>query len=140
MTGVFNLPLTRLAIATYWKPRGHSGVRWTELLQLIFGWVLHRRPREERADWVALSSSVNDDDIRSQEVQHMAQATIKTLADEFYENGVRELMMTQARQKFGEPPVMIEDAVRSIENLATLRRMGIRFLTATSWAELLDTP
>ncbi len=70
----------------------------------------------------------------------MAQATIKTLADEFYENGVRELMMTQARQKFGEPPVMIEDAVRSIENLATLRRMGIRFLTATSWAELLDTP
>lgn len=128
------------SLAAYWKPRGHSGVRWTELLQLIFGWVLHRRPREERADWVALSSSVNDDDIRSQEVQHMAQATIKTLADEFYENGVRELMMTQARQKFGEPPVMIEDAVRSIENLATLRRMGIRFLTATSWAELLDTP
>lgn len=26
--------------------RGHSRARWTELLQLIFGWVLHRRPRE----------------------------------------------------------------------------------------------
>ena len=70
----------------------------------------------------------------------MAQVTVKTLTDEFYENGIRETVMTQARQKFGEPPVAIEDAIRFIENLATLRRMALRILTANSWNELLNAP
>ena len=34
--------------------QGTNRVRWTELVQLIFGWVLHRRPGKERQEWIAL--------------------------------------------------------------------------------------
>lgn len=44
------------------------------------------------------------------------------------------------KEKFGSPPTEIENSIRSTEDLKKLFRMTKRILTATSWAELLDTP
>ncbi|MSU79796.1 MAG: hypothetical protein EXS16_17125 [Gemmataceae bacterium] len=72
--------------------RGHSRVRWIELLQLIFGWVFHRRPRVERPKWVELPTSINDDDVRKLEVSNMLGTLGKSMYDEAYEEGARGML------------------------------------------------
>lgn len=64
----------------------------------------------------------------------------KSMYDEAYEEGVRESLLELGIEKFGSPPETIQEVIRSTEDIKKLRLLTRRVLTASSWAELLETP
>jgi hypothetical protein len=118
---------------------GSNRVRWTEMIQLIFGWVLNRRPREERPLWSDLAAATQQDELRQEEMKAMAGLLGKTVVDEAYEDHARQTVLRLGRKRFGEPAPEIELELRKIEDLPRLDRMTLRVLDASSWSELLET-
>jgi hypothetical protein len=52
---------------------------------------------------------------------------------------LRRVLLRQGTDKFGAPTKKVKAAIQESENLRRLRRMAVRLLTATSWAEVLET-
>jgi hypothetical protein len=107
---------------------------------LIWGWVYHRRPQDERQQWIDLGASMQEDELRKEEIRAMAQMIGKTIFDEGREYHARETLLGLGQKRFGEPlPEMVLD-LNKIEDLERLKRMTMRMLEVTSWTDLLDTP
>lgn len=119
--------------------RGSNRVRWVEMVQLIFGWVFHRRPREEREMWTNLGAATQEDDYRKEEFKAMAQTIGKTLIEEAHEDRARHMLLLQGRKRFGEPPPEVFLALQEIEDLDRFDRMTLRMLEVSTWTELLET-
>jgi hypothetical protein len=119
--------------------QGSNRVRWSEIIKLICGWVLHRRPRDERERWVELAAATQEDELRKQELRAMAQMVGKTIYDEGREDHARQTLLALGRKRFGEPPPEVVLALRKIEDLQRLDRMCLRLLEVSSWTELLET-
>jgi hypothetical protein len=118
---------------------GSNRVRWVEMIQWIFGWVFHRRPREERQMWIDLAAATQENELRKEELRTMAQTIGKTIFDEGMEHHARQTLLLQGRKRFGEPSPEIELALRKIEDLDRLDRMSVRLLEVSTWTELLET-
>jgi hypothetical protein len=118
---------------------GINRVRWTEMVKLIFGWVLHRRPREERQQWTDLGAATQNDELRKEELKAMAQLLGKTIVEEAREDQARGMLLLLGRKRYGEPSPEVVLAFEKIEDLARFNRMTLRILDVSSWAELLET-
>ncbi len=118
---------------------GTNRVRWAELLQLIFGWVYHRRPAKERSDWIDLAAATKDNELSRQELSAMGSIWGKTMAEEDYEANSKKIIGMQARKRFGEPTSDEERQLLAVEDLKRLDRMALRVLDAESWADLVET-
>jgi hypothetical protein len=55
-------------------------------------------------------------------------------------DALRELVLTQARDRFGSDNAAAEAAIRAIQDPARLTRIGARLLHAAGWDDLLTTP
>lgn len=117
--------------------QGTNRVRWTELVQLIFGWVLHRRPGKEREEWIALAAAAHEDELHQAEVRTMGQALGKTIFDEGQEEHARSTLLKLGRIRFGEPDANTLAFIQTVEELDRLDRMTEHILTSSSWAEVL---
>jgi hypothetical protein len=115
-------------------------VRWTQMIQLIYGWVFHRRPRDERQQWIDLAAYTQENEIRREELRAMAQAMGKTIYEEGHEDRARHTLLLLGRKRLGEPAPEILLALQKIEDLDRFDRMTLRILEVSSWTELLDTP
>lgn len=114
-------------------------VRWTQMIQLIFGWVYNRRPRDERQLWIDLGAAMQEDELRKEEIRAMAQTVGRTIFDEGQEYRARLGLLRQGRIRFGEPSPEIVLELNKIEDLERLDRMTVRILEVSSWAELVQT-
>ena len=114
-------------------------VRWTQMVQLIYGWVYHRRPRAERQQWIDLGAYTQEDEIRREELKAMARAMGKTIYEEGMEDALRRTLLAQGRKRFGEPEPEVLLALQEIDDLARFDRMTVRLLEVSSWAELMET-
>jgi hypothetical protein len=119
---------------------GTNRVRWVQMIQLIYGWVLHRRPGDERQLWIDLGAALQEDELRKEEIRAMAQLVGKTIFDEGQEYRARLGLLAQGRKRFGEPAPEIVLDLNKIADLERLERMTLRILEVSSWTELLDTP
>jgi hypothetical protein len=52
---------------------------------------------------------------------------------------VHRILLRLGRKKFGAPTNKVKAAIQESEDLPRLERMAVRLLTATSWAEVLNT-
>ena len=120
--------------------QGTNRVRWTDMIQLIFGWVFHRRPREERQMWVDLAAATQEDELKKEELRAMAQMIGKTIFDEGQEYRARQMLVALGRKGLGEPPPEVVLALGKIEDADRFERMSLRLSEVSSWTELLDTP
>lgn len=59
------------------------------------------------------------------------------IVEEGVVKGVRNLILTQGREKFGEPTERQANRLNAIEDADRLNRIGLRVLTAESWDSLL---
>ncbi len=119
--------------------RGFNRVRWTEMINLIYGWVFHRRPVGERQQWIDLGAAAQRNELHQEELRAMAQLLGKTMIEEAHEDQARHMLLLQGRKRFGEPPPEVILAMEEIEDLARFNRMSLRLLEVSTWKELLET-
>jgi hypothetical protein len=53
---------------------------------------------------------------------------------------LQKMLLRQGRIRFGPPDEPTTAAIRGVNDLGRLERMGERMLTAAGWAEVLATP
>ena len=66
--------------------------------------------------------------------------TYLAILDEGQEKATREAILLFGEGKFGPPEESLKAELTTITDLARLKRMVRRAVTATSWREILDTP
>ena len=66
--------------------------------------------------------------------------TYLAILDEGQEKATREDILLFGEGKFGPPEESTKAELRTITDLARLKRMVSRAVTARSWQEILDTP
>lgn len=138
-----------------------NAARWTHLLRFALGWVIHRRPKDERAEWFQVTEENQNDVLAKEEIRNMGQSIAQSYVEEGFQRGLeqgreqgleqgRERGRTEAlraninaigRKRFGDPHPDTDAAMQSISDLGRLQRMFSRILDAASWEELLkDLP
>ncbi len=66
--------------------------------------------------------------------------TYLAILDEGQEKATREAILLFGEGKFGEPDESVKTELATITDLARLKRMVSRAVTARNWQEILDTP
>ena len=125
---------------------GKSRVRWTELVQLMFAWIFHRRPGNEQADWVNQAKVIHENDVRKAEEQNMVTPWQETGFGVAYMKGFNEgirqsvtLLLRQGQKRFGPISAETQESLFAIHDADRLGQMAERMLDVKSWTELLET-
>jgi hypothetical protein len=66
--------------------------------------------------------------------------TYLAILDEGQEKATREDILLFGQGKFGPPEESVKAELSTITDLARLKRMVSRAVTANNWQEILDTP
>ncbi len=114
-------------------------VRWAEMIQLMFGWVFHRRPREEFGSWCDFGAATQEQGIRREELRAMAQLTRKSYIYETLEEKAKATLIRLGRIQLQEPDLATLNLIQEIDDIDRIDRMTDRVLSASSWREVLET-
>jgi hypothetical protein len=108
---------------------------------MVLTWVLWRRPRQERADLMAMVEAHQPDVTQQREVQAMGQTIAESLIEEGFEKGIekgiekgkltiaRETVRLLLEDRFGPLPESLVQRIDSINELPRLQaafRQGLR--------------
>jgi hypothetical protein len=147
------------AVKSLVAERNTDRIKIADLLKLIVGWIVHRRPGNERADLVEIAQDAASALWQPEEVNRM----IRTYADELLEEGeargiakgeasgeakgavreAREVIVRVGKKWLGAVDPTVDAALNAVSDIERLRRFQDRLIfeaTVTSWAELLETP
>jgi Putative transposase, YhgA-like len=125
--------------------RETNAARWTHLLRFALGWVLNRRPKGERAEWLRVTEENQNDVLAKEEIRNMEQTIAQSLVEQGIEVGL-ERGRTEALQgviveigaaRLGNPNAAIQAAVQAITDIGRLRKLVRRIQEVSSWDELL---
>lgn len=128
--------------------RQTSKARWTHLLRFALGWVLNRRPRDEKPTWIDTTLENQNDLLMREEIENMQQTIaqgwveegIKIGIEQGIERGaVRSLVNSIIRvgvKRLGEPAVGIREALSAITDIDHLNVLLDRVQEIASWDHL----
>jgi hypothetical protein len=127
---------------------GQDPVRWHELLWFLLSYAVRQRPAQEHANLFNLATSSQTAVAVQEEVRTMEQAVRERWidwAERHYSQlgaarALREALLYQGRDKFGEPGPEIEAAVAALSDVERLHRIMRRLAHAGTWQQLLETP
>ncbi len=121
--------------------------RWSDLVYLIVGWLLHRRPKSDQPELIEATRQLAPDLERREEIDKM----VETYADVVFAEGerkgerkgraaqAREILLLLSAKRLGAASPEIEAAVNAISDLDRLKRMLNRSDEVSTWAQLLAT-
>ena len=120
--------------------------RWSILVRLTIGWMIHRRPEQDRKQVVDLVESLVNSQNRL-EVMSMAQTMAQGWFAEGKLEGKLEGQSEQARRfilrlggkRFGQADAGAVSQLNAITEIEHLELISDRLDTAISWADLLAT-
>ena len=137
--------------------REQNAMRWTHLLRFALGWVVNRRPRSERSDWIQATEESQTSVLAKEEIRNMGKTIAQSWVEEGFEMGqAKGIEIGQAkgieigavktlhamidrigRKRLGEPPEQVRTELLAINDVARLERLSDRVLDVASWQELL---
>lgn len=118
--------------------------RWSFLIRLTIGWIVHRRPAKDRAEMLHVAQDLANERDRPKEMKEM----IQTIADLNFAEGELKGRTVQARstifrlgkRHLGPVAPEVESALNAIDDLDRLEMLTERVLEIKNWSELLATP
>ena len=113
-------------------------VRWQDLIRFILGWAYNRRPEKERATWQKVAEQVQADEQRRRETKMQGMTIADAIRGEGRAEGKAKAVLRMGRQKWGEPDLVVLQAIQAIHDEARLDRMLVALIGAQSWADLLN--
>jgi hypothetical protein len=113
--------------------------RWSILVRLTIGWMVHRRPPQNPQELVDLVQSLVDDQARRVEVTGMAQTMAQGWYAEGKAEGARQIILRLGRKQLGAPDAITIATLNAIVDVERLERISDRLEIASSWSELLAT-
>ncbi len=134
--------------------RQTSNARWTHLLRFALGWVLNRRPRDEKQVWVDKTLENQNDILMREEIENMKQ----TIAQSWVEEGIKigeergekrgekrgeiigllRMIVKIGTKRLGQPTESVQEFLQSISEIDRLDRIADQVQEITSWQELLE--
>jgi hypothetical protein len=120
--------------------------RWSILVRLTIGWMIHRRSGHSRQEIAELMQSLVDEQTRG-EVTDMAQ----TIAQSWFAEGklegklegqseqTRKIIVRLGSKRFGQPDAGTLSQLNAITEVERLERISDRLDAAKNWADLLAT-
>ena len=130
-------------------PDAESG-RWRELFEFAVKWMLHRRPKDEQADWLKTTDEVEKRQRRRKEIGEMK----KSIADGLIEEGIdigrdegrvegriealQDTILRIGTRRFGSPSARMAKQLREINDAARLQDLCDLVLDIPSWREMFS--
>ena len=114
--------------------------RWTHLARFALGWVLHRRPKNERGDWMRETEESHENLAAREEIRHMKETIAKSFVDEGIVEGeakaLRSTIMRRGSRRFGLPAEEQSAILNSISDTNRLDSLVDAVDIAVSWDDL----